>query len=990
MVALRLFSLLLVVGFALPAQALTFPYESVGQGGRNNIIDSNGESCDNSPTIATGNWPAGVGGQGCYNRTGGLCSADPSHMCDLQLIPKGRCTYGSLAATGGPGGTNTCVWPHGAGKCTGNTHVGCLTDAYIANPSGSTASGPSTMCSGTPGGNSNCDMSGDPYSGPFRTDCQCDGENAAAANFETAVCGTGGAGGTLRAVCSDGDPERDLGGYGTALGVELNIGTVSFANMGPSITGANQPVSSPPYPIEDIPSNDTVEPQRGSGSVNRPSSPITPIHKARTTDARDIDPGYNAALGVSKVVNFGDSYWNDWVFASQPVTGTFNTHIVVFSCDPPETYTTDAKIDPTPGDPNNGDEKYCSQLGRDGVSFQWSRDLTPTELAANTACPPNCKKDFDITTSELQAFIDAGLQDPDAGAQLAIQSGEGRQAGAGDAIGVAVVTSITWLTTNDMRCNLGGWGQPAGFIGRCSESVTACIPGDATNGDSLCGAGNVCLACNGPITPANPAGLPIGYNTHSLPELDLVAGQRIGGVAGPASGVKVPLFVVGTTGFAASDFRDIAGTGVTLDLADMGPVDSTPAVLALHPFATGVGTGGTFLNGVNLPINEACCDVAACSGDPNVPCTFGAAGDAFCVTNGVGPTCQHQNIVWAPDQIGIPVAGKSFNRVFDRGPGSDGIPGCINDTTALTNGQDACNQRLGKGANGAKTDGFFATGKDDVKTTYNVGTSGVIPASANRYNLRDATPAVVAHFQGAPYNYASPNPTSINTIASFTVADIDVFGPDNTDILVKVNSSFCPIVGNTAVCSPPVGCAPGTDPDGDGICDPVDNCPTIANTSQADTDGDLVGDACDNCIFYSNPRVNMALLTAGASANTNLVWATTTGGQRDDDHDGFGNKCDGDFTPAGANVGTLDVAQFNASNGKSRLADLCGTIGTQPCARYDLDEGTALNIGTPDKAVLNSLLGLPAGGHTGANTGKCPTCPLTCVAGSAGSCTQVF
>ena len=40
-----------------------------------------------------------------------------------------------LAANGGPGGTNTCVWPHGAGRCIGNTHVGCLTDAYIANPS---------------------------------------------------------------------------------------------------------------------------------------------------------------------------------------------------------------------------------------------------------------------------------------------------------------------------------------------------------------------------------------------------------------------------------------------------------------------------------------------------------------------------------------------------------------------------------------------------------------------------------------------------------------------------------------------------------------------------------------------------------------------------------------------------------------------------------------------------------------------------------------
>ena len=57
----------------------------------------------------------------------------------------------------------------------------------------------------------------------------------------------------------------------------------------------------------------------------------------------------------------------------------------------------------------------------------------------------------------------------------------------------------------------------------------------------------------------------------------------------------------------------------------------------------------------------------------------------------------------------------------------------------------------------------------------------------------------------------------------------------------------------------------GSDYDGDGILDPVDNCPTTFNPDQADTDGNGEGDACedsdgdgvldfeDNCIFIPNP-----------------------------------------------------------------------------------------------------------------------------------------
>jgi hypothetical protein len=37
------------------------------------------------------------------------------------------------------------------------------------------------------------------------------------------------------------------------------------------------------------------------------------------------------------------------------------------------------------------------------------------------------------------------------------------------------------------------------------------------------------------------------------------------------------------------------------------------------------------------------------------------------------------------------------------------------------------------------------------------------------------------------------------------------------------------------------------DPDGDGVCDATDNCPSVANASQSDADSDGIGDACDIC-----------------------------------------------------------------------------------------------------------------------------------------------
>ena len=119
-----------------------------------------------------------------------------------------------------------------------------------------------------------------------------------------------------------------------------------------------------------------------------------------------------------------------------------------------------------------------------------------------------------------------------------------------------------------------------------------------------------------------------------------MAGERIGGIAGHGADVRVPLFVVGTTGNAASDFRDIVNQGApaNIDLADMGPVDP------LSAFAPGIGTGGTFVNGTQLNIDEACCGTGA-----------GA------------------NVVWQGEQGGTVVSGFEDGFSYRYGPGGGDV-----------------------------------------------------------------------------------------------------------------------------------------------------------------------------------------------------------------------------------------------------------------------------------------------------------------------------
>ncbi|WP_168210512.1 Ig-like domain-containing protein [Persicimonas caeni] len=188
--------------------------------------------------------------------------------------------------------------------------------------------------------------------------------------------------------------------------------------------------------------------------------------------------------------------------------------------------------------------------------------------------------------------------------------------------------------------------------------------------------------------------------------------------------------------------------------------------------------------------------------------------------------------------------------------------------------------------------------------------------------------------------------------------------------------------------------ADAVDTDGDGINDPNDNCPTVANPGQADADADGLGDACDpapvavddtysvdedTTLNVAAPGVLQNDTDADADTLTATLDAGPTNGTLTLNADGsFDYTPDADFNGTDtftylANDGTSDSAAATVTITIDAVND--APVATDDTASTDEDVAASFDVVGNDSdvdgdALTVTITGAPANGTASVNGGS--------------------
>ncbi|MEM7244043.1 MAG: sialate O-acetylesterase [Acidobacteriota bacterium] len=183
-------------------------------------------------------------------------------------------------------------------------------------------------------------------------------------------------------------------------------------------------------------------------------------------------------------------------------------------------------------------------------------------------------------------------------------------------------------------------------------------------------------------------------------------------------------------------------------------------------------------------------------------------------------------------------------------------------------------------------------------------------------------------------------------------------------LVTAVNSEGEGTLGTDSLGNPTPNLAPCIpDFDLDGIGDPDDNCPMVANADQANSDTDSFGDACDNCPTVDNEdQQNLDFDTLGSACDNCPTFSNED--QQNSDADTHGDACDN--CPALDNDDQAD----DDVDGTGEACDNCPGLANPTQDDPDVDGlGSACDI-CPDDA--DPLQEDTDGDGTGEACDNCP------------------